>query len=202
MWSPEPIGKFLFRGHPSAPPLSRVEPRPFSFILPSAKIHFSVGFSFIPSKLCFDGSPFSPFWEPCGTLCRCFWPICSLFLVHIPYAVGATPCGRPNQWEIFISRPSIGSSFFPPNLCFDGNPITFSAAIRKRVFHSAKLRIGTSVTLAGQFARFFTLYNYIPSCLHQRAEYPQGRTKPPFVIGRPTSSVSEIPPNFFISVKR
>ena len=137
MWSPEPIGKFLFRGHPSAPPLSRVEPRPFSFILPSAKIHFSVGFSFIP-----------------------------------------------------------------PNLCFDGNPITFSAAIRKRVFHSAKLRIGTSVTLAGQFARFFTLYNYIPSCLHQRAEYPQGRTKPPFVIGRPTSSVSEIPPNFFISVKR
>ena len=137
MWSPEPMGNFSFRCRPSAPPLSRVEPRPFSFILPLAKIHFSVGFSFVPSKQ-----------------------------------------------------------------SFDGNPITLSAAIRKRVFHSAKSRIGTSVTLAGLFARFFTLYNYIPSCLHQRAEYPQGRTKPPFVIGRPTSSVSEIPPNFFISVKR
>ena len=155
-----------------------------------------------------------PLREPCGALRRYARSI-FLHLVGVglcsarwmksviqTFFVGATPCGRPNQWEIFISRPSIGSSFFPPNLCFDGNPITFSAAIRKRVFHSAKLRIGTSVTLAGQFARFFTLYNYIPSCLHQRAEYPQGRTKPPFVIGRPTSSVSEIPPNFFISVKR
>ena len=148
------------------------------------------------------GTLFRLFGSPAALCAAVFGQFARFFCAYFARRRGDPMWSPEPMGKIFISRPSVGSSFFPPNLCFDGNPITFSAAIRKRVFHSTKLRIGTSVTLAGLFARFFTLYNYIPSCLHQRAEYPQGRTKPPFVIGRPTSSVSEIPPNFFISVKR
>ena len=85
----------------SAPPLSRVEPRPFSFILPSAKIHFSVGFSFIPSKHSFDGNPFLPFVGALRHFVPLFLIDLPVFSVRSPYAVGATPCGRPNQWENF-----------------------------------------------------------------------------------------------------
>ena len=99
--SHEPMEKFSFRGRPSAPPLSRVEPRPFSFILPSAKIHFSVGFSFIPSKHSFDGSPFLPFVGALPCSVPLFLANLLAFSVRFPHAVGATPCGRPNQWKNF-----------------------------------------------------------------------------------------------------
>ena len=145
MWSPEPMGNFSFRGRPSAPPLSRVEPRPFSFILPSAKIHFSVGFSFISSKHSFDGNPFLPF---VGAL-RHFVP---LFLANLlassvrsPYAVGATlsstlssfarffcayfarrrgdPVWSPEPMGKFFFAAVHRFSFVPSKHSFDGNPL-------------------------------------------------------------------------------
>ncbi len=127
VWSPEPMEKFSFRCRPSAPPLSCVEPRPFSFILPSGKIHFMVGFSFIPSKLCFDGSPFylfgSPFLPFVGAL-PCSVPLflanLLVFSVHIPHAVGATPSSSHDQICLLRGKAAkihfmVGASSFPQN---------------------------------------------------------------------------------------
>ena len=75
----------------------------------AAKIHFMVGASSFPQNALrwrFVGALFSGISDVylfTFSLTFSFLPSANLlaFSVRIPYAVGATPCGRPNQWKNF-----------------------------------------------------------------------------------------------------
>ena len=103
----------------------------------AAKIHFMVGASSFPQNALrwrFVGALFSGISDVylfTFSLTFSFLPLVDLlaFFVHIPHAVGATPCGRPNQWENFhfaavhrrllspASNHALFRSFCPWSIC-------------------------------------------------------------------------------------